>query len=134
MIIYLMVYLPLPIFWKIGFAHTSVMQRAAALDKEVWGLFFPVCWVYIPFAYSIEQWAHRKLKPLNTRILYKGSGFSEIYWFPAAAIVLPFMLLWWGACFWFIGFLFRFDGIDYYKDFLIGLYESLKFFVSLFRY
>ena len=30
MIIYLMVYLPLPIFWKIGFAHTSVMQRAAA--------------------------------------------------------------------------------------------------------
>lgn len=125
MIIYLMAYLPLPIFWKIGFAHTSVMQRAAALDKEVWGMFFPVCWIYIPFAYPLEQAFHRAFKAFNTRILYRGNGSTEIYWLPAAVPVLSFMLVWWMVCFWAAGRMFGFDGIDFYGDFLRGVWQTL---------
>ena len=131
MIIYLMAYFPLPIFWKIGFAHDSVMNRAAALDKEVFGFFFPVCWIYIPFAHRIEKWFHRTFKALNTRVLYRGNGATEIYWLPAAMPVLAAMLLWWGVCFWIAGMVFGFDGIDWYQDFLRGLVQSLEAAVNL---
>lgn len=123
MIIYLMVYFPLPLFWKIGFAQHSVMNRAAALDKEIFGFFFPVCWVYIPFAYALEQMFHRTFKALNTRVLYKGNGSTEIYWFPAAGIVLPVMLAWWAVCIWAVGKVFGFDGLGFYTCFLQVLFE-----------
>lgn len=118
MIIYLMVYLPLPLFWKIGFANDSVINRAAALDKEVFGFFFPICWIYLPFAHRVEKAFHRLFRPLNTRVLYKGNGSTEIYWFPVAVPVLAFMLAWWGICVWAVGKIFGFDGIDWYVCFL----------------
>lgn len=117
MIIYVMVYFPFPLIWKIGFAQDNVFARAAALDKEVWGFFQPVCFIFVPFAHRIEKWFHRKLKFLNVRF-YKGNGSTETYLFPAAIPVLAFMLCWWGVCVWAIGRVFGFDGIAWYVCFL----------------
>lgn len=131
MIIYLMIHLPFFWFVKIGFAHDNVFNRANAIDKAVVGRFQPVCWIYIPFAHSIEQWFHRTFRFLAFRF-YKGDGSTETYLLPAAIPALLGMLTWWGVCFWIVGLIFGFDGLDWYRDFLCGLWESLKVFVSVF--
>ena len=84
-----------------------------------------------PLAYSIEQAFHRTFKALKTRVLYRGNGSTEIYWLPAAVPVLAFMLLWWMVCFWAAGRMFGFDGLDYYADFLKGIWETLRDFWRL---
>lgn len=125
MIIYLMLYLPLPIFCKIGFAQHDVFARANAIDKAVWGRFQPVCWIYIPFAYALEQWFHRNFRWLHVR-LYRGDGSTEIYLLPAAVPVLAFMLAYWGLCVWAVGKMFGFDGWGWYLCFLQVLWGWAK--------
>jgi hypothetical protein len=45
------------VWWvKIGYAHTSAVKRAAALDKAVFGVFIPIGILVIPFAYTVEQY------------------------------------------------------------------------------
>lgn len=117
MIIYLMVHLPFPVFWKIGFAHDNPFKRAAALDKEVWGFFVPICFIVVPFAYRMEQAFHRRFKSLKVRF-YKGNGSTETYWFPAAIPALVVMLLVWAAYLWAAGRFFGFDGLKFWADFL----------------
>lgn len=121
MIIYLMLYLPFPIFCKIGFAQHDVFARANAIDKAVWGRFQPVCWIYVPFAYALEQKFHKAFKFLAYKF-YKGSGCTETYLLPAAIPALGFMLLYWGVCFWVLGIIFNFDGLEWYACFLQVLY------------
>lgn len=121
MVIYLMVHFPFFIFWKIGFAHYSVTKRARALDKAVFGRFWPVGFVAIPFAYPIEQWFHRKFRYLQFSF-YKGDGSTETYLFPAAIPVIVFMLAVWGVKFWAAGRMFGFDGLKKYGLFLEWLW------------
>lgn len=125
MILYLFIHFPFVCFCKIGFAHTSAIKRAAALDKAVFGLFVPVCAVAIPFAYPVEQWFHRKFKALRFRF-YRGDGSTETFWLPAAVPVLLFMSLVWGLYWWAAGAMFGFDGLDWYLDFLRGIWGTLK--------
>lgn len=125
MILYLMLHFPFVWFVKIGFAHTSAIKRAAALDKAVIGVFVPIGIVAIPFAYPVEQWFHRKLKILKFRF-YKSDGSTETFFFPAAVPVLVFMVLVWGVYFWAAGAVFGFDGLDWYCDFLRGIWETIK--------
>lgn len=120
MIIYLMVHLPFVWIWKIGFAHDSVTNRAKALDKEVFGFFLPVCFIVVPFAYRLEQWFHRTFKSLKIRF-YKGSGSTETYLFIAAIPALAGMLLVWGIEFAIAGYIFKFNGLSFYWEFIKAL-------------
>ena len=125
MILYLMIHFPFVWWVKIGFAHTSAIKRAAALDKAVFGFFVPVGIVAIPFAYAVEQWFHRRFKWLQIR-WYRGDGSTETFWLPAGIPVLAFMVLVWGCYFWAAGAMCGFDGLDWYCDFLRGIFETLK--------
>ena len=120
-----MIHFPFVWFVKIGFAHTSAIKRAAALDKAVFGVFVPVCAVAIPFAYAVEQWWHRKFKWLRFRF-YKGDGSTETFWLPAGIPVLAFMAIVWGVYAWILGQIFDFNGVDWYIDFLKGIWLTLR--------
>jgi hypothetical protein len=117
MIVYLMIHFPFVWWWKIGFAHYSFVKRAVALDKAVWGMFIPVGVIIIPFAYPVEQWFHRKCKPLQFRF-YKGDGSTETFWFPVAVPVYLCMSLVWFLYFYFAGKMFHFDGSHYFVAFM----------------
>ena len=130
--IYLMLfcplYVPIPIIVKVGFSHdlVNVFDRASDLTKAIkWGCFLPICIVAVPFAYRIEKWFHRRCKPVQVAV-FKGSGSTETYPSPIALPVLAFMLFVWGLYFWAAGRAFGFDGLSWYRSFLIGLYLTFK--------
>jgi hypothetical protein len=125
MILYLFIHFPFPWWVKIGFAHTSAVKRAAALDKAVLGFFIPIGILVIPFAYTVEQYFHRLCHRLRFRF-YRGDGSTETFWFPAALPVLAFMIFVWGCYFWAAGRMFGFDGLDWYRSFLLGMYLTFK--------
>lgn len=87
--------LHIPCFWwvKIGITGKSTRRRAASINREMWGIPVPIIGIPIPFAAHFEAMLHRHCKPLNVRF-YKGSGFSEWFWFPAAIPALLVMLFW----------------------------------------
>ena len=88
--LYLMIHFPFVWWVKIGITGKGVKNRAAGIDREMPGFPIPIFFCITPGAYSIEQWLHRKLKPLNVRF-YRGSGHSEWFWLPAGAFALVIM-------------------------------------------
>ena len=125
MILYLMIHFPFVWWVKIGYAHTSAVKRAAALDKAVFGVFIPIGILVIPFAYTVEQYFHRLCRRLRFRF-YRADGSTETFWLPAALPVLAFMIFIWGLYFWAAGKAFGFDGLSWYRSFLLGLYLTFK--------
>ena len=125
MILYLMIHFPFVWWVKIGYAHTSAVKRAAALDKAVFGVFIPIGILVIPFAYTVEQYFHRLCRRLRFRF-YRADGSTETFWLPAALPVLAFMLFVWGLYFWAAGRAFGFDGLSWYRSFLLGLWLTFK--------
>ena len=125
MILYLMIHFPFVWWVKIGYAHTSAVKRAAALDKAVFGVFIPIGILVIPFAYTVEQYFHRLCRRLRFRF-YRADGSTETFWLPAALPVLAFMLFVWGLYFWAAGKAFGFDGLSWYRSFLLGLWLTFK--------
>lgn len=125
MILYLMIHFPFVWWVKIGYAHTSAVKRAAALDKAVFGVFIPIGILVIPFAYTVEQYFHRLCRRLRFRF-YRADGSTETFWLPAALPVLAFMLFVWGLYFWVAGKAFGFDGLSWYRSFLLGLWLTFK--------
>ena len=99
-ILYIMVHFPC-IFWvKIGITGKSTCKRAAGINREMWGVPIPIIGMPIPFAEHWEAMLHRHCRPINVRF-YKGSGFSEWFWFPAifpALVVIALGAAFWGAC------------------------------------
>ena len=120
-----MVHFPFVWWVKIGYAHTSAVKRAAALDKAVFGVFIPIGILVIPFAYTVEQYFHRLCRRLRFRF-YRADGSTETFWLPAALPVLAFMLFVWGLYFWAAGRAFGFDGLSWYRSFLLGLWLTFK--------
>ena len=125
MILYLMIHFPFVWWVNIGYAHTSAVKRAAALDKAVFGVFIPIGILVIPFAYTVEQYFHRLCRRLRFRF-YRADGSTETFWLPAALPVLAFMIFIWGLYFWAAGRAFGFDGLDWYRSFLLGLWLTFK--------
>ena len=120
-----MIHFPFVWWVKIGYAHTSAVKRAAALDKAVFGVFIPIGILVIPFAYTVEQYFHRLCRRLRFRF-YRADGSTETFWLPAALPVLAFMLFVWGLYFWAVGRAFGFDGLSWYRSFLLGLWLTFK--------
>jgi len=120
-----MIHFPFVWWVKIGYAHTSAVKRAAALDKAVFGVFIPIGILVIPFAYTVEQYFHRLCRRLRFRF-YRADGSTETFWLPAALPVLAFMLFVWGLYFWVAGKAFGFDGLSWYRSFLLGLWLTFK--------
>jgi len=120
-----MIHFPFVWWVKIGYAHTSAVKRAAALDKAVFGVFIPIGILVIPFAYTVEQYFHRLCRRLRFRF-YRADGSTETFWLPAALPVLAFMLFVWGLYFWAAGRAFGFDGLSWYRSFLLGLWLTFK--------
>lgn len=107
-ILYLMVHVPLVIFWKIGITGNSPHARAKGIDRAMFGFPVPVFFVVIPGgAYRVEQWLHGMLSGLSVRF-YRGDGASEWMLFPAAPIAIAVMSCIWGIYF------FVFLGISKY--------------------
>jgi len=135
MILYLFIHFPFIWWFKIGFAHTSAVKRAAALDKSVFGLFIPVGILVVPFAYAIEQYFHRLCRRFRFRF-YRADGSTETFWFPAALPVIAFMIFVWGVYCWAVGRMFGFDGFGWYVCFLRVLWGwvgiAFKTIISLF--
>ena len=139
MIVYLMVHFPFVWWWKIGFAHYSVLKRTSALDRAVFGLFIPVGIIIIPFAYPVEQWFHRKFSWFHFRF-YKGDGSTETYWFVVAPVVYLVMSIVWLAQFYVAGKCLGFDGVSYFQTFMewkwmfvCAVWEVLKDWYQFFR-
>ena len=120
-----MIHFPFVWWVKIGYAHTSAVKRAAALDKAVFGVFIPIGILVIPFAYTVEQYFHRLCRRLRFRF-YRADGSTETFWLPAALPVLAFMIFIWGLYFWAAGKAFGFDGLSWYRSFLLGLWLTFK--------
>lgn len=125
MIIYAMVFFPLgwipiPIFWKFGFAQDPITLFKRDDDVTAaakWGRFYTVFFVVMPFAYRAEQWFHRRFGWLKFQF-YKGNGCKETYTFIAALIALPLMFAVWAV---YIGLIFGREGLIYYWDFLCAM-------------
>jgi hypothetical protein len=116
-ILYLMVHFPFLWWWKIGITGKTAKGRAKQVDRAVFGWPVVVMVVPIPGAYLIEQDLHRRFAFLNCRY-YRGDGSTEWFWFPVAALVLPFMLAVWLA-------------YIYLADLLLGT-RICEFIISLF--
>lgn len=90
--------IPNPFVFKMGIGG-SWMKRMKGISDSLPGFVLPVFLVWVPFAYQIEQWAHRQMKPLNVR--YFGSGKTEWFFIPGILFAIPVMasafLLAWGS-------------------------------------
>lgn len=94
-ILYLMVHFPFFWWWKIGITGVGAISRAKWIDKAVFGFPIPILVLWLPGAYHLEQWLHRRLSPMSVDF-YRGDGHTEWFWFPAAALTTPPMLgIWW---------------------------------------
>jgi len=88
---------PLDVFkCKIGITgwHVGAEKRAKQVSDALPGIWFPVAFAVIPFAYQIEQTMHWLLHPINAPYK-KGSGRTEIFWMPAHVLPLAVMALAW---------------------------------------
>lgn len=95
-ILYLMIHIPFVWWVKVGITGKTAQSRAKQIDRAVFGFPLVVMAVPIPWAYLIEQDLHRRFHWLNCRF-YRKDGSTEWFWFPVAAIVLPFMLAIWAG-------------------------------------
>lgn len=80
--------IPNPFVFKMGIGG-SWMKRMKGISDSLPGFVLPVFLVWVPFAYQIEQWAHRQMKPLNVR--YFGSGKTEWFFAPGILFAVPVM-------------------------------------------
>lgn len=123
--LYLMVHLPFVWWWKIGITGQTAAKRAKAIDRAVFGFPVPVFFVILPGAYFVEQWLHREFSASNI-VFYRGDGRTEWFWFWVAPFAFAVMVAIWGVYWWAAGALLGFDGVDWYMDFLRGIFETLK--------
>lgn len=101
-ILYLLVCIPRPdkpldVFkCKIGITgwHIGAKKRAKQVSDALPGIWIPIAFVVIPFAYQIEQAIHWLLHPINAPYK-KGSGRTEVFWFPAHVLPLAVIVLAW---------------------------------------
>ena len=112
-----MVHFPFIWWWKIGITGKSATKRAKSIDKSMFGFPVPVFVVLLPGAFFVEQWLHREFSASNI-IFYRGDGRTEWFWFWVAPIAFAVMLAIWGGYFALAGYLFGFDGFDFFCCFL----------------
>jgi len=91
--LYIMVSLPVPILCKIGISN-KVSRRSDEVSKKVIGWAVPVFFVWLPFAFDLEQSLHRVFAFANVRF----GGGKEWFWLPVApfvaVVMLVFQLFW----------------------------------------
>jgi hypothetical protein len=102
---YIMINFPLVIFVKSGITGGKVEQRAKQVDRAAPGIPVPIFAVWMPLHYNMEQFSHRLFSFLRFRY-YKGDGHSEWFLLPAAAGIIPLMMLIWVVEIWLLMFLF----------------------------
>lgn len=88
--VYVCIQFPFIFLCKIGIGGNWI-RRTTDISKSSPGFLIPVFLVYIPFAYHIEQWLHRKLRRLN--VGFRGSGRTEYFIVFAAAFAIPVLAL-----------------------------------------
>lgn len=120
--LYLFMHLPKVWNWKVGVTGKNATKRAKQVDRAVRGKPLKVFAVFLPFfAYSLEQWIHRRYKNLNNRF-YKGDGSTEWFLIPVAVpvflIMLIITLIQGGLLCYTAGRLLNFDGLEWYICFL----------------
>jgi len=83
-------FIPIP---NIALAKVGVggswMDRLKGVSRTLNGFVIPIFIVWIPGAYYLEKWIHRKMKVLN--VPYFGSGRTEWFWIVVAAFAIPVM-------------------------------------------
>lgn len=80
--------IPNPFVFKCGIGG-SWMRRMDGISKSIPGFVLPVFLVWVPFAYQIEQWMHRQMRPIN--VPYFGSGRTEWFFVLGILFVIPAM-------------------------------------------
>lgn len=85
--------IPNPLLFKWGIGG-SWLNRLKGVSGTIPGFVLPIFLVYIPFAWNIEQWGHRRLKFIN--VPYFGSGKTE--WFVILGIIFAIPVLALVAC------------------------------------
>lgn len=88
--IYLLVYLPIPLFIKVGISG-NVWKRVGFISESLPGFVVPVLWVKVPWAFQLEQAIHGWLSFLS--VPFMGSGKTEWFWLPAAVVLVPLFAL-----------------------------------------
>ena len=88
--VYVCIQFPFIFLCKIGIGGNWI-RRTTDISKSSPGFLIPVFLVYIPLAYQIEQWLHRKLRRLN--VGFRGSGRTEYFIVFAAAFAIPVLAL-----------------------------------------
>lgn len=85
-------FIPIP---NIALAKVGVggswMDRLKGVSRTLNGFVIPIFIVWIPGAYYLEKWIHRKMKVLN--VPYFGSGRTEWFWIVVAAFAIPVMAI-----------------------------------------
>lgn len=97
--IYIFLNFPFFFFVKIGYTGKSRKGRAKKVDRDAPGIVIPFFFVPAIGALYIEKRLHRWLKPFRVTF-YRGDGYSEWYWLPAAIPVLAFGLACWALYGW----------------------------------
>ncbi len=89
-IIMLFGFIPIP---NIALAKVGVggswMDRLKGVSRTLNGFVIPIFIVWIPGAYYLEKWIHRKMKALN--VPYFGSGRTEWFWIVVILFAIPVM-------------------------------------------
>lgn len=88
--LYLLVYLPIPLFVKVGISG-NVWQRVGFISESLPGFVVPLLYVRTPYAWTLEQWLHSCLSWLS--VPFFGSGRTEWFFLPAVLFVAPLLLL-----------------------------------------
>ena len=81
--LYLFVYLPIPLWVKIGISRDG-RTRSQQVSRSIPGWAVQVCRVRVRNAYAIEQSLHRALCRFRLRFPMPGDGGTEWFWFVAA--------------------------------------------------
>lgn len=86
--IHVLYILPNPFVFKLGIGG-SWQKRMQGISGTMPGFVIPIFLVWLPFAYQIEQWMHRKMKRFGVR--YIGSGKTEWFFIIAIMFALPIL-------------------------------------------
>lgn len=84
--LYSMVNFPFIFAWKVGISKNTI-KRAKQLTNKYPGLFIPVCWIKMPFAYQHEQFILNLTKRFKVTIWGKG-GREIRFIFPGLLIAV----------------------------------------------
>jgi len=73
----------LPFLWIVKIGITGNLdQRLEAVNKENQGFDFYLFYIWIPFAWQVEQWVHEKMSFFRVN-WFRGTGRTERFWFLA---------------------------------------------------